>query len=355
MELHDPAATDTAEADANRVRTWAALTSVAVSIVLLAVKFLGYSMTGSTAVLSDALESIVNVFAAGGAAAAVHFARKPPDRNHPYGHGKVEFVSAAFEGGLITFAAVVLVYQAVQALFVGVTLRQLNLGIGVVLGAGIVNAILGVYLLRVGRRHRSPALVADGMHIISDFWTSLGVGLGLIAVRWTGIHMLDPLIAAAVAIRLAVTGLRLLRQSIGGLMDEEDPEIVEELVQVMDREQQPGIIRIHSLRAIRSGSFHNVDAHLVVPEYWSVELAHGLSDSYARTVFERLGFEGEIEFHTDPCRQIYCSGCLVEDCPVRGEPFSFRPPFTVEEAVRRDPPTREAARQYWVRVRDSAG
>jgi cation diffusion facilitator family transporter len=351
MELQQSAETYSTDPRADRVRTRAALTSVVVSVVLLGVKFYAYSVTHSTAVLSDALESIVNVFAAGGAAAAVHFASKPPDRNHPYGHGKVEFVSAAFEGGLITFAAVLLVYQAVRSLIAGEPILQLDIGIGIVLGAGAVNAALGLYLLRVGKRHRSPALVADGHHIISDFWTSLGVGIGLVAVQWTGIQALDPLIAAAVAIRLGVTGARLLRHSIGGLMDEEDPEIVKKLVEVMDREHQPGIIRIHSLRAIRSGSFHNVDAHLVVPEYWSVELAHGVSEAYARTVIDCLDFDGEIEFHTDPCRQIYCSGCEVEDCPIRREPFSFRPPFTVEEAVRKDPPTREAARQQWMRVR----
>lgn len=353
MELQESAATYPADPRADRVRRRAALASVVISVLLLAVKFYAYSLTRSTAVLSDALESIVNVFAALGATAAVQLASKPPDRNHPYGHGKVEFVSASFEGGLITFAAVLLIYQAARSLLFGEPLRQLDVGIGIVLGAGAVNAVLGLYLLRVGKRHRSPALVADGHHIISDFWTSLGVGVGLVAVRWTGIQALDPLIAAAVAVRLGVTGLRLLRHSIGGLMDEEDPAIVQQLVEVMDREHQPGIIRIHSLRAIRSGSFHNVDAHLVVPEYWSVELAHGVSESYARTVIDCLDFDGEIEFHTDPCRQIYCSGCEVENCPVRREPFTFRPPFTVEEAVRKDPPTREAARQQWLRVRES--
>ena len=354
MELQNPTVGGVAEVREDRIRMRAALVSVVVSIALLAVKFTAYSMTGSTAVLSDALESIVNVFAAGGAAGAIRFASKPADRNHPYGHGKIEFVSAAFEGGLITFAAVLLVYEAIQTILTGVDLRQLNLGIAVVLGAGIANAMLGLFLLRTGRRHRSPALVADGHHMLSDFWTSLGVGLGLIAVQWTGIVLLDPLIAAAVAIRLAFTGVRLVRQAIGGLMDEEDPQIVKELVEVMDSEAEPGVIRVHSLRAIRSGGFHHVDAHLVVPEYWTIELAHGLTESYARSVISSSAFDGEIEFHTDPCRQIYCSGCRVVDCPVRVEPFVFRPPLTVEEAVKKDAPTREAARQQWLRIRQTA-
>jgi cation diffusion facilitator family transporter len=193
------------------------------------------------------------------------------------------------------------------------------------------------------------------MHVLSDFWTSLGVGIGLIAVRWTGLAWLDPAIAAAVALRLAFTGARLVRQAVGGLMDEEDPAVLHELVSVFDRVEEPGVIRVHGVRAIRSGSFHHIDAHLVVPEFWNVERAHGLTESYERAVLSAYDYPGEIEFHTDPCRQIYCTGCRVDPCPIRSEPFAFRPPLTVEEAVRKDPATREQARRQWMEMRRAPG
>src|ERR1041384_5371745 len=206
----------------DRVRRWAIALSLLISLALLAVKFQAYRLTGSTAILSDALESIVNVVAAIFALGALVFAGRPADRNHPYGHGKMEFLSAAFEGGLIAFAAVLIVYEVVQALLYGVSLRALDTGVAVVLGAGLVNLALGVYLVRTGRRYDSITLVADGRHVMADFYTSAGIVVGLLLVRVTGFGWLDPLVAAVVALNLLWTGLRLVRQAAAGLLDEED-------------------------------------------------------------------------------------------------------------------------------------
>lgn len=321
-----------------RHRVRAAVISLVAGLLILAAKFYAYMRTDSTAVFSDALESIVNVVAASFAIWAVVFASKPADRNHPYGHGKIEFVSAGFEGGLISFAALLLIYHSIMALFHGPQLRELDFGLAVVVVAGLCNAVLGAYLIRVGRRTRSETLIADGRHVLSDFWTSAGVAVGLVLVLMTGLQWLDPVVGILVAARLLVTGAQLVRSSFAGLLDEEDPEVVERLVAALDAEIATGIIRVHSVRAIRLGRFHHIDAHVVVPEFWTAIQAHDAADDFEDRVMRRFGEEGEIEIHTDPCWKHYCAACDVEPCPVRRAPFAERPPLTVEEAVHPDPP-----------------
>jgi cation diffusion facilitator family transporter len=325
-------------ADDARVRLRAGLISLVVAVVLLAAKYSAYRLTGSTAILSDALESIVNVVAAVFALGGLVFAGRPADRNHPYGHGKIEFFSAAFEGGLIAFAAVLIMYEVAQSLMRGVEVQQLEAGLGIVFAAGVVNLLLGLFLVRTGRRHSSLTLVADGQHVLSDFWTSLGIVAGLILVRVTGLPWVDPVVAALVALNLMWTGVRLVRRAAGGLLDEEDTALLGRLLGVLQPHVGQGVIRIHHLRAIRAGRFHHVDAHLVVPEFWSVERAHELAETLAARVIKELGVEGELAFHTDPCHRIYCAMCDLDDCPVRREPFRARPSLTLEEAVQPDMP-----------------
>lgn len=323
----------------HRIRSGAVVLSLLTSIVLLVVKFVAYRMTGSSAILSDALESIVNVLAAGFALGGIFFAGRPADRNHPYGHGKVEFFSAAFEGGLISFAALLIVGEAVRAFYVRPETRQLDVGLALVAAAGVVNCLLGLFLIRTGRRHNSLTLVADGQHVLSDFWTSAGVIVGLGLVLVTHIWWLDPLVAAAIGLNLFRTGFGLVRTAAGGLLDEEDPDLVARLVRSIEENVVPGIIRVHSLRAIRAGRFHHVDAHLVVPEVWTVERAHHMGDVLEAKVIAGARLDGEISFHLDPCERSYCRWCEVSECPVRVEPFRTRPPLTIDEAVQPDPPS----------------
>lgn len=321
----------------DRGRRTAAVVSLGVSLVLLAAKFAAYLATGSTAVLSDALESILNVFAAGVALFAIHLASKPRDRNHPYGHGKIEFVSAAFEGGLLSFASVAILYSAGRAFFVGTPLRDLDLGLSVVFLAGLVNAALGLYLVRAGKRYASLALEADGRHVLSDFWTSAAVVVALLLVRLTGAAWIDPLCALLLALHLGRTGLRLLRDAVGPLLDEEDDRVVRALVASFEDCREPGIIDVHGVRIIRAGRFHHVDAHVVVPEFWDIQTAHERAAIYERRVMESFGPEGEIEFHIEPCARLYCPRCDWADCTVRIQLCTDRPRFTVETAVRPDP------------------
>lgn len=333
----DPVALDA------RVRLRAGAISLVVSVVLLGAKSWAYALTGSTAVLSDALESIVNVVAAVFAMGGLIFAGRPADRSHPYGHGKIEFFTAGFEGGLIAFAALMILWEALQGFLAGAEVRNLDLGLWIVLGAGLANATLGLYLVRTGTRYRSLTLVADGKHVLSDFWTSAGIVVGLLLVRFTGLVWLDPLVAALVALNLLVTGFRLVRHAAGGLLDEEDTQLLGSVIPLLNRRLSGGLIRVHHLRAIRAGRFHHVEAHVVVPEFWPVDRAHDLSESVATSVLGELGVEGQISFHADPCRRVYCSACDLGDCPVRLQPFASRPPLTLEEAVQPDMSDRPGA------------
>jgi cation diffusion facilitator family transporter len=201
-----------------------------------------------------------------------------------------------------------------------------------------MNLLLGWYLIRTGRRHDSLALVADGRHVLADFYTSAGIVAGLLLVRFTGLAWLDPLVAAVVALNLLWTGFRLVRVAAGGLLDEEDPALLDRLLKVLGPHLGGGVIRVHHLRAIRAGRFHHVDAHLVVPEFWSVERAHELTEDLADRVVKELGVEGEMTLHTDPCHRAYCAICDLAGCPVRREDFRGRPPLTLDEAVRPDEP-----------------
>jgi divalent metal cation (Fe/Co/Zn/Cd) transporter len=167
--------------------------------------------------------------------------------------------------------------------------------------------------------------------------------VGLLLVRATGLAWLDPLVAAVVALNLMWTGFRLVRHAAGGLLDEEDTELLDRLLQVLRGYVGQGIIRIHHLRAIRAGRFHHVDAHLVVPEFWPVDRAHEVAEELSEKVIHDLRIEGELVFHTDPCHRAYCAMCDLADCPVRRHPFVSRPPLTLEEAVQPDMPCRAAA------------
>jgi len=315
-----------------KARLRAGLVSLAVGIVLLGVKYVAYLLTDSAAVLSDALESIINVVAALFALGSLVFAGRPADHDHPYGHGKIEYFSAVFEGGLIAFAAVVIVWYAIADLIRGPSVRPAEFGLLLTFAAGVANAALGWYLISVGRRATSLILVADGQHVLSDFWTSLGVVVGLVLVRVTGLVWLDPAVALAIGVNLAYTGFRLVSQAAGGLLDEEDTDLLTRLVAGFDQTRTPGIIRIHRLRAIRAGRFTHIDAHLIVPEYWTVEQAHDATDAFEKRVITACTIRGEIVFHTDPCRHALCPACDVPDCPIRRGAFVSRPPLTVDEA-----------------------
>lgn len=321
-------------ARAARLRAgWLALGT---GIAVFAVKLAAWRLTGSAAVLSDALESVVNVVAGALLLYSLHVSTRPADADHPYGHGKVEFFSAGVEGTLIGVAALLIASEAIRQLVVGPSVRRLDLGLVLVTGATAANAAVGAYLIRVGRRVHSLALVADGKHLLTDVATSVGVIAGLAAVWITGWVVLDPVVALVVALHILRTGWELVRQAVGGLMDEADPGVLRRMVESLEQGREPWCIDAHSLRSWRSGHTQHVDLHVVVPRYFDADRLHGVSEQIEDVLVAASGLPGEAIVHFDPCRPRHCPGCAVDRCPVRAAPFVVRRPITLERATRGD-------------------
>lgn len=301
--------------------TWSALLA---SCLISGVKLWGWQITNSQAVYSDFLESIVNIVAGVLAILVIRYSSKPADRGHPYGHGKIEYFSAAFEGGLIAFAAVMIFFEAIPALLADRPLNSLGLGAAIVVVCGLGNMILGKILQTVGRRVGSPALIANGQHIFSDFVTSAGVAIGLVLAYLTGLNWLDPLVAMVVGIHLGWTGLKVVRRSVAGLLDEEDKEIIEAFANHLKTVDFGGVIQIHHTRIVRAGRFHHIDAHAVVPEFWDIAIAHDRTEAFEARLMDKYPQPGELHLHVDPCRRVYCRECDAADCPIRARPHVAR-------------------------------
>jgi cation diffusion facilitator family transporter len=314
-----------------------ALLSILAGTGVLGLKFLSYVLSGSVALKSDAIESIVNVVAGLFALGAVIFAGQPADKEHPYGHGKIEHFSAAFEGGLISLAAVFILFEAVKGFIYGVEFKNLGLGMAVNMLAGALNGLLGWFMLRQGRKTRSRALEADGHHILSDFWTTVGIILGLVGVKLTGIKWLDPLMAMVVGLLLARTGFRLVKESAQALLDMEDPEMLGKVLEAMNQIRTGDIIALHEMRTFRSGRYTHVDVHIVVPEFYPVRRAHDLCEEFGKQALTFGKIEGEVHTHVDPCGRIYCDRCPVEPCSIRQAPKSNDGVFILEEATAEGP------------------
>lgn len=339
---HDTPAVTTMNPHPGGTRLRVAFLSIGAGLVILGLKAWAAWLSGSAALKSDAIESVVNVVAAVFALGAVLFAEQPADKKHPYGHGKIEHFSAAFEGGLIALAAVIIAWEACLALlrqWQGTDTLTDSLGLGLIMNlvAGALNGALGWFLVRMGRRQRSRALEADGHHVLSDFWTTLGIGVGVGLVMLTGLKWLDPLLALVVAGLLASTGYRLVRDSSDALLDREDPVLLAALVDAFNRVRPPDVIAVHELRTLRAGRYTHVDIHLVIPEYYDVLRGHDLADVFCRRVLDATGMEGELHTHVDPCERRWCRQCAVEACGVRREPQAETVPLTLERAT--DPGT----------------
>lgn len=315
----------------DKAKIFATKVSLVIGAILMLVKFYGHALTGSQSILSDALESIVNVVAAGVSLWVMSFAVRPKDQDHPYGHGKAEYFSAAFEGGLIFFAAIFIIFDAIHSLYQGVSLTKLDVGIYIVLGAGFANLALGIFLYRQSQKFNSIALKASAHHVLSDFLTSVGIGVGLVVVLIWKIAWVDSALAIAMATLLLFNGYKLMKESIAGLLDSEDVDVLSELLKVFGQVHVEGIIQIHHVKVIRSGTYHHIDAHVVVPEFWNVKEVHDQMTLFEKGVIAKYPYGGEMNFHLDPCRKAYCRFCDVKNCPIRKEVFSERRPLALDD------------------------
>lgn len=315
------------DATRNNIRTQAWV--LAAGAVLMTLKFLGWRITHSNAVLSDALESIVNVTAGGFALYSLVLAAKPRDKDHPYGHGKVEFISAALEGGMVAMAGLLIIYRAVEALFSGIEVHRIGLGAALIAATGAANLLMGLLLRSKGRKSHSLTMEAGGMHLLSDAWTTAALVAGLLAIHFTGLHWLDSVFAIAFALLISWQGLRMVRRSIGGIMDETDMAVAGDLVSIIDAHRNPAWIDMHNFRVIKYGSTLHIDCHVTLPWYFTVEAGHAEISKLADLVNTDSGREVEFFIHMDPCIPRSCTVCQLTDCPVRQAPFVQRIPWTL--------------------------
>lgn len=276
-----------------------AAASIAVAAGVMAIKYAAYVVTGSVALYSDALESIVNVMTAVAAVIALHIGSRPPDKNHPFGHHKAEFFAAIFEGAMIIFAAIIILIKSVDALRTGVTLEQPGMGLAINTAASLLNAGWAWLLINRGRTWRSPALVADGRHLMTDVITSAGVIAGLILATLTGWLVLDPLLAAAVAINILWTGYRLALESMSSLMDQAASTDIESRIRAAIAANGNGALQAHDIRTRQAGRALFIDFHLVVPGNMSVYDAHVICDRLEDAIQTEI--EGaQVVIHVEP-------------------------------------------------------
>ena len=283
----------------------------------MGVKFYVYQLTGSSAILSDALESIINVVASAFALGSILLAAKPPDESHPYGHGKIEYFSAGFEGSLIVFAALGIFKAGFSHLLNPRPLPNLQEGLFILMGASMINLVLGLGLVRVGKRTNSLILIADGKHVLTDVYTSGGVLIGLFLVHLTGWYWLDGTIACLVGLNILITGASLVRQSFARLMDASEPELLNALSQLFTEHRKDIWIDIHQLRALRSGNFVHVDLHLILPRNLTLEESHREAKELEKIIENYLNGQAGVLIHMDPCVDQDCPLCSRHLCELR--------------------------------------
>ncbi len=300
------------------LRKKAAIISLIVGVGMFIAKIGAYFITGSAAIFSDAAESVVHVLATSMALFSIILSSKPADESHRYGHGNVEYFSAGIEGFLIVVAAIVIIYAAMHDLIVGAELKSLNIGVIVISGAGVINLLLGLYLIRTGKRTDSITLVADGKHVLTDAVTSIGVIAGIIIVLMTGIVIFDPLVAILVALNILYTGFKLMRESVGGLMLETDPKVLARLSEFLISLKQDFWIDIHELRYWKSGERIFIDFHLILPYYFTIEQSHK-EEKRIDSELEKEYPDSQIKIHFDYCNPDLCKYCGYEACSVRTE------------------------------------
>lgn len=301
-----------------------------VSVSLLLVKFCAYYFTQSVAVLTDAMESIVNVIAGFIGLYSLYVAAKPRDKDHPYGHGKAEFLSAAAEGTMIITAGVFILYKGIRQLIIPVPVEKVDLGIWLVSITALVNFVMGRICISIGTRNNSLALVASGRHLQSDTISTLGIIAGLVLLYFTGEAWIDGAVAILFGLFIVFTGYRIVRHSIAGIMDEVDEQLLSDMVEMLNANRRFNWIDLHNLRVIKYGSVLHVDCHLTVPWYLNVHEAHEEIDALSEQVRNKFGESVELFVHSDGCLPFQCPICEKADCPVRQHPFERKVTWTLE-------------------------
>ncbi|MHA6696834.1 cation diffusion facilitator family transporter [Chryseobacterium sp. A301] len=286
-------------------------------IVLFLAKLLAWRLTSSDAVFSDALESIVNIIAAFMGLYSLYLAAKPVDHDHPYGHGKVEFVTSGIEGALIIFAGIMIIIQAADSVLHGNTLQKLDAGIYIIAATALVNYLIGYYSIQRGKKENSLVLQSSGKHLQSDTFTTLGVVLSLILVYLTGINWIDSVVALLFGAYIMFVGYKIIRKSLSGIMDEADLKMISSLANYLQSVREKQWVDLHNVRIQQHGSKLHIDAHLTLPYYLSLREAHTEMENVIKSIAKNTDRQIEFNFHMDDCKPFSCKICNLDTCPVR--------------------------------------
>jgi cation diffusion facilitator family transporter len=303
------------------------------SVVLFVLKITAYYFTHSMAILTDALESIVNVIAGFIGLYSLYVAAKPRDIDHPYGHGKAEFVSAAVEGGLIVAAGIMILYETIQNLIHQNPLESLDTGLILIGITAVINYLAGAYCIKLGKKNNSIALMASGKHLQVDTYSTAAIIVGLGLMLLTKLFWLDKAIAGIMGLFIIYNGYKIIRSSLAGIMDEADTELLDKFIALLNEKKQENWIDLHNLRVIKYGSLLHVDCHFTVPWYLNVHEAHLEIDALASLIQQEFGDRIELFVHTDGCLPFSCSICSKTDCTVRQHPFQHRVAWTMDNLV----------------------
>jgi len=305
----------------------------ALTIVVFLLKVVTYILTHSLSVLSDSLESVVNIVATIVGSYSLFVASKPKDKDHPYGHGKAEFVSAAFQGTLIIGIGCLIIYKAIDSFIHPVSLQNLNNGIWLVVIIAIINLVTALVLNRIGKKNKSLAILASGKLFQIDFFTTAAIAIGFILLLVTGYQKIDTLIALFLGIYVIFDGYKIVRQSLAGIMDEADMVLLKEVITEINLSRNAKWIDLHNLRVIRYGSLLHIDCHLTVPWYYNVNEAHEAVDDFAVLIQNKFGDSVEFFVHTDPCMPFSCPICTIENCEQRIAPFEKKLNWNIENVL----------------------
>ena len=306
------------------VQKWITL----LGFMLLGIKFWAFFLTHSVAILTDALESIVNVTAGTITLLSLMVAAKPRDSSHPYGHGKAEFISAGIEGTLITLAGLLIFYEAGKKIINPGEVSSLDTGLILISISGIVNLLAGLFAIKTGKKTNSVGITATGKHLISDAVSTGGLVTGLIILYFTGWQWIDSSVAFLFGGMIIYTGYKIVRTSIAGIMDESDEELLNSLVTYLNRNRMENWVDLHNLRVIKYGNRLHIDCHLTLPWYMNLNEAHIEIDSLGSLIKEEFGDLIELFVHTDGCLPFSCKICNKQECDVRKSPFKERIEWT---------------------------
>lgn len=316
-----------------QARLRAGIISVIAGSSICALKFAGFFATNSYAILSDALESIINVVAASFAVFTVVQSARKADHQHPYGRGRLEYFSAGIEGSLILLAGVLILRESIPRLISGHEVSRMDLGL-LFTGVGTVgNGVLAWFLIRAGKKNHSAAIEADGRHVLSDVISSVGLFVGLVLVAVTSFPWMDPLVASIMALWILFSGFQLVRQSYHQLMDRASPEVTQAVARAIADARIPEMIRPHRLRLRESGSYVLVDFHLIVPRYYTVKQLHALEESIHAHLTNALDRPVDLLLHNDACAPQDCGYCGVPRCPVRKTKQKTKASWGVEDLL----------------------